>query len=75
MTRRGARVNAEWQTPEKGWTWEHVAIEVLMDIREELRGIHRLVACGNVSAGFVAMRSIDKHMQKRFPVKKKVKSA
>lgn len=72
MTRRRGRISAEWETPESGngFLWEHVAIEVLMDIRTELQTIRRLTECQNVQRGFVAMQSLDKHMKKRFPVKR-----
>jgi len=33
MTRRRDRINGEWNTPDKPFTWEHATIEVLMDIR------------------------------------------
>jgi len=48
MARRRQRVNSEWETPEgDGFRWEHVQIEVLMDIREELRRLNLLLHCQN----------------------------
>lgn len=38
--------NAEWRIPEE-YTWEHAALEVMMDIREELRKLNRLLHCEN----------------------------
>ena len=70
MSRRKGRTDVEWETPFPDWTWDHVVIEVLMDIRAELQRIRILTECHNVQAGFFAMQSLDKHMKKRFPIKK-----
>lgn len=69
MARRSGRRHRDWETPEKGFLWEHVVVEVLMDIREELRIIRELAQCGNVRKGFIAMQKIDKRMAKKFPLK------
>lgn len=47
MTR--IRANQQWKTPanDKGFTWDHVQLEVLMDIRDELQKLNRVFACGN----------------------------
>ena len=47
--RHGGRQNVEWKTPES-LDWNHVAIEVLMDIREELHILNRVLACPNFVA-------------------------
>lgn len=69
MARRSGRVNADWETPAENFKWEHVAVEVLMDIRGELRRIRDLMECPNVRKGFVAMQRVDKRLAKRYPLK------
>lgn len=43
------RANEDWNLPES-ITWDHVSIAVLMDIREELRRLNRLLHCSNFLA-------------------------
>lgn len=46
--RKPIRTNVEWKTPDgTNFRWEHVAIEVLMDIRSELQKLNRLLHCPN----------------------------
>lgn len=54
MARRMGRVNQEWLTPDHMFEWQHVGIEVLMDIRSELRALNALLHCPN----FVAIPTI-----------------
>ncbi len=45
---RGPRANQNWATPQgTDFRWEHVSIEVLMDIRDELRRLNVLLHCHN----------------------------
>lgn len=40
--------NVEWSTPDHpNNTWQHVEVEVLMDIRDELKKLNRLLHCTN----------------------------
>jgi hypothetical protein len=40
--------NADWDLPKSATlTWEQASFAVLLDIRGELRNIHRLLACRN----------------------------
>jgi hypothetical protein len=39
-------------------------LAVLMDIRDELKALNRIMQCSNVSRGFVAMQNIDRRMQR-----------
>lgn len=76
MARHENRRNVEWHTPEKA-QWEHAQIEVLMDIRDELRRIRQLCECPNVMRGFVAMRgitTINKRLKTKLPLKKGTRS-
>ena len=43
--RRAARRGVQWETPEAGFTWQHVIVEVLMDIREELQALNATLKC------------------------------
>ena len=51
------------------WTYEGIKVAVLVEIREELRMLNRLLACRNVSRGFQALAKIaardDKHFKRR----------
>ena len=59
MDRRSERVNKEWTTPDgSSFTWDHVAIEVLMDIRRELRILNGLLACPNFMSIPMTLRNI-----------------
>ena len=54
---------------------EGAILATLMDLRDELQEIRRLIACPNVAAGFRAMRSIDRRLSRgivtRPPAKKR----
>lgn len=43
------RQNENWNLPD-AITWSHVPIAVLMDIRDELQKLNRLLHCGNCVA-------------------------
>lgn len=46
--RRPGRVNSQWETPlGDNFKWEHVMIEVLMDVRAELARLNALLHCHN----------------------------
>lgn len=67
MTRRANRVDVEWETPASTFDWDHVTVEVLMDIRQELRDLNRLLRCPNFTGIPTTLRSIRRAM----PAKKK----
>lgn len=46
MARRNERINYQATTP-NDWTWQHVEIEILMDIRSELQKLNTLLHCTN----------------------------
>lgn len=50
MGRRANRIDVDWVTTENNFTWEQVTVEVLQDIREELRTLNRLLRCPNFLA-------------------------
>jgi hypothetical protein len=70
MARNRSRVNVEWTTPASGWTWDHVALEVLMDIRAELQKLNALLHCHNFTGIPTTLRSIRKAMPVRKPRKR-----
>lgn len=47
--RRQARVNRYWETPDS-FQWEHVRVELLMDIRDELQKLNAVLNCRNFLA-------------------------
>jgi hypothetical protein len=49
--RRQNRRGVGWETPTSNdFRWEHVTVEVLMDIREELQRLNTLLHCSNFVA-------------------------
>jgi hypothetical protein len=47
------RANIEWSVADEAGnmpTWERVGIAVMMDIRDELKTLNRLLACPNFTA-------------------------
>lgn len=52
--------NAVWLL--HGTTHVDVTIAILMDLRDELQAIRRLMECPNVSAGFRAMQSVNRRL-------------
>ena len=75
MTRRRDRINGEWNTPDKPFTWEHATIEVLMDIRAELRTLNATLGCYRVSRMSDDINRIDKrlHNAGMLAIKRKAK--
>lgn len=67
MARRPGRVNNPWQTPSgtagDPFTWEHVKVEVLQDIRDELVRIRQLLECGNIQRMFRTIERLDRRAQ------------
>jgi len=58
--------NGNWNLPDgKVETWDQVQVAVLMDIRDELQKLNRLMECSNVRAGFIALQRIDKRLAKK----------
>ena len=68
--RHKARVNVEWETPARiGWSWDHVAIEVLMDIRAELHRLNSVMCCQN----FIGIPTTLRTISRKLPAQKKAK--
>ena len=71
--RRAGRSDDNWETPQGGgadpFQWEHVSIEVLMYIREQLRTLNRLLHCPNFTA--IPMK-LDK-IHRKIPTRRKAK--
>lgn len=69
--------NKQWSLPEgQVKTWEQAGIALLMDIRDELQQLNRLLNCHRVPAGMDAMvetartvKRLDKRMQKKRPLR------
>ena len=66
--RRPGRTQVDWETPEKKWTWEHVGIEVMMDIRSELRRLNNLLHCQNFQNMPHTLKRIDKRLARHAPL-------
>lgn len=63
MKRRGDRVNRDWETPlQPQFSWEHVAIEVLMDIRHELRELNATMSCYRIPRMSDDINRIDRRL-------------
>lgn len=71
MARRTERVNVEWETPaHPGWTWDHVHLEVLMDIRRELQKLNAVFACRNFLDVPATLRTIERNTAPKKRTKK-----
>jgi hypothetical protein len=70
--RNDARRNVDWQTPEGiGFTWEHIAVEVLMDIRDELQRLNALLHCSNFVGIPSELRKIARNTAKPKPKRRR----
>ena len=62
--------NKVWdiQTNENGnvRTWDEVQLVVLMDIRDELQELNRVMQCRNVSSGFRALAKMARRDEQAF---------
>ncbi len=63
------RQGVNWDVPTRSengtsFTWEHVAIHVLMDIRAELQKLNRVFACPNFQAVPRILRRISANTSK-----------
>lgn len=45
-------------------TYEQARLAVLMDIRDELKALNRVMQCHNVREGFIALQRMDRRMQR-----------
>jgi len=71
MSRRTNRTNADWETPADGsFRWEHVQVEVLMDIRDELRKLNKLLHCPNAVAIPRKLDKLDRRLAQHLPLKR-----
>lgn len=71
MSRRIDRRQVDWMTPEGNkFTWEHVQIEVLMDIRAELKSLNETLRCHRVWQGMDALQRIDKRLAKKVSLRR-----
>lgn len=71
MARNPRRANREWETPKEGFQWEHVQVELLMDIRAELQRLNALLHCHNFTGIPTTLRSIRRAVAKPRPKKAK----
>lgn len=61
--RKVGNIDREWTTPDNpNFRWEHVQVEILMDIRRELHDLNRLLNCPNFTAIPTTLRSINKKL-------------
>jgi hypothetical protein len=71
MARQSGQVDREWQTPLTEFTWQHVEIEVLMDIRDQLKKLNRVLECPRFLRIPTSLDSIDRKLTKKKPRRKK----
>lgn len=70
MTRRRERTDCSWETPAGAeFRWEHVAIEVMMDIREELKRLNATLSCYRVSRMSDDINRLERRVARRYPLK------
>lgn len=58
------RANVTWEIPQN-FTWEHVQVELLMDIRQELRELNALLHCSNFTGIPTTLRCISRKIPSR----------
>lgn len=61
--------NTDWNLPNPAANCEHVGIAILMDIRDELQTLNRLLGCHN----FTQIPHVLRGIRAKLPTKKKKK--
>lgn len=56
--------SAAWTLNDPVKTWDEVQVAVLMDIRDELQALNRVMQCSNVREGFISLQRIDRRMER-----------
>lgn len=70
MARRAARTGVEWETPTgNDFRWEHVAIEVLQDIRDELKQLNKTLSCYRVARMSDDINRLERRIARRLPLR------
>ena len=69
-----ARKNTEWQTPATNLEWQHVQVELLMDLRDELQHLNRILDCRNFQEIPAVLRGISRKLPARKAAKRKKRS-
>lgn len=52
-----------WTPPNE---WQYVNLQVLMDIRDELKRLNNVMQCSNIARGFQALAKIARRNEKLF---------
>ena len=60
--------DSSWSLPEQVVNWEQAGVAVLMDIRDELKTLNRLLHCQNFIAIPRKLDRIDKRLAKKLPL-------
>jgi hypothetical protein len=68
MARRGGRSNIGWETP-KDLDWQHVLVEVLTDVRDELQKLNSLMHCPNTLEIPRTLERIDRRLSTKIKLK------
>ena len=63
MAEMSRQAGKTWYPPNE---WRYVKLQVLMDIRDELQALNRVMQCGNVSRGFRALSKIASRDERAF---------
>lgn len=64
--------NVEWnlsRSADGTVQWEAIQVAVLMDIRDELQRLNRILGCYRLPDGMDALRRIYKRLKKKLPLK------
>lgn len=74
MARREDRIDVEWETNKElsvdGRALERMTLEVLMDVRAELRRMNGLLHCHNFTGIPMTLKAISRKLPARKPRKK-----
>jgi len=64
--------DGDWKLPDRCADWTQVEVAILMDIRDELKQLNRLLRCPNFLAIPYTLNKIERNTRK--PKRRKVKS-
>lgn len=58
--------NVQWNLPEQPLDWTQVNSALLMDIRDELQALNRVIYCPNVQKMALAMIEMNRRLERNY---------
>lgn len=69
LSKMSKHKNVRWDLPKQVDSWQQVEVAVLMDIRDELQKLNRLLGCSNFINMPRTLSRIDKRLAKKVKLK------